>query len=309
MLPPARRGRVSPAPAGGFDVRLSITPGEHDALRRAQGLLSHAVPSGDLAEVYARAIEHYVAHLERRRWGARRRADAKAHASDRAGGQCDGAQPRTATLHGRHVPAALRREVWERDGGRCAYVSADGHRCNSTCRLQFDHIVPLAHGGGTSSGNLRLLCRAHNQFEARRVLGEEHVRARRERAALERARERAAKAAAGRRSRASGQSAAASATEDRSSRANSGPGPHVPAAATRTAEPRTDVGPDEIRVLRGDLRTALRGLGFSVAESASGAAIADTMPGASLETCLRVALRDLTRAVVNRGERAGRRSA
>jgi len=83
----------------------------------------------------------------------------------------------------------------------------------------------------------------------------------------------------------------------------------MPEAATRTAEPRADVAPDESRVLREDLRTALRGLGFSVAECLSGAAVADSMPGASLESCLRVALRELTRAVVMRGERAARCSA
>ena len=174
-----RRGRVSPSATGGYEVRLSLTDEEHDDLRRAQSLLGHAVPSGDPAEIYARAMKHYLAHLEKQRLGAKPGANAAA--------------PRAS---GRGVPKALRRHVWERDGGRCAFVSADGHRCQATTRLEIDHIQPLALGGKTSSENLRLLCRPHNQYEAERVLGKEHVHTKRELAGRERARTKAAARAA-----------------------------------------------------------------------------------------------------------------
>ena len=65
--------------------------------------------------------------------------------------------------------------MWERDGARCAFVSADGHRCEETGRLELDHITPVAMGGEATPENLRVLFRAHNQFEAERVLGKEHV--------------------------------------------------------------------------------------------------------------------------------------
>jgi hypothetical protein len=67
--PNASRGRVTPAASGDYDVRLTITPEEHEVLRRALDLLGHSVPSGDPALVYARAMRHYLAHLEKQRLG------------------------------------------------------------------------------------------------------------------------------------------------------------------------------------------------------------------------------------------------
>ena len=58
-----------------------------------------------------------------------------------------------------------------RDGRRCTFVSESGRRCSACRRLDFDHIVPLARGGEATADNLRLLCPAHNQHEADRVLG------------------------------------------------------------------------------------------------------------------------------------------
>jgi hypothetical protein len=42
----------------------------------------------------------------------------------------------TAEKPSRHIPAAIRRAVWERDAGRCTYVSAGGRRCDSKEFLQ-----------------------------------------------------------------------------------------------------------------------------------------------------------------------------
>jgi HNH endonuclease len=78
----------------------------------------------------------------------------------------------------RHVPAALRDRIVQRDGGRCAFVGAGGRRCNATRALQVDHIVPVARGGRSTPDNLRLLCAHHNRLEAERVLGAAVARAR-----------------------------------------------------------------------------------------------------------------------------------
>ena len=58
-----------------------------------------------------------------------------------------------------------------RDGRQCTFVSESGRRCSACRRLDFDHVVPVARGGHTTAGNLRLLCPAHNQLEADRVFG------------------------------------------------------------------------------------------------------------------------------------------
>jgi len=70
-------------------------------------------------------------------------------------------KPRAA---GRAIPAVVRRQVWQRDGGRCSYLDRrTGRRCNSRHRIEIDHILPYALGGGADPLNLRLLCRAHHR--------------------------------------------------------------------------------------------------------------------------------------------------
>ena len=266
-----RRGRIMTRSDGRYEVRVVLTDAEHEALRRARDLLGHAVPSGDPALVYARAVEHYVAHLQKRRLGGRggREADAAA-----------GRMPR-----GRGIPKAIRRAVWERDGGRCTFTSADGHQCTATRRLEFDHIVPVAKGGSSSVENLRVLCRSHNQYEAERAFGRQHVITKRELAQLARARTRSAKHAA------------------------------MARAETRKAKRETSeaaaapVRDEAAQALYDDLFGALSGLGFRNDEASWGAALADDMPGASLEACLKAALAALTQQCRVRGERLARCSA
>jgi 5-methylcytosine-specific restriction endonuclease McrA len=80
-----------------------------------------------------------------------------------------GSSPDTRTR--RRIPTRVRDEVWVRDGRRCTYVGTNGRRCRSRTHLHIDHIVPVSCGGGSTASNLRLLCAAHNQIEADRVLG------------------------------------------------------------------------------------------------------------------------------------------
>jgi hypothetical protein len=242
---------VTPGATGEYDVRLTITEAEHEDLRRAQALLGHAVPSGDPALVYARAMKHYLAHLEKQRFGVKSGAAVAAGA--------------------RSIPKALRRLVWERDGARCAFVSADGHRCGETGRLEIDHVTPVAAGGRSTPENLRVLCRAHNQHEAERVLGRERVQRQREIAQRERARARLA---------------AQEALERQKTR-------------NAVKQARHD-----------DVYAALRSLEFGAADARRGAQLADAMPDdASLEACVRAALVELARPLILRGERMARSTA
>ena len=65
----------------------------------------------------------------------------------------------------RHIPAAVRRHVWQRDGGRCCYCDPlTGRRCTSSHLLQIDHLLPVAQGGGPDLFNLNLLCFAHHSL-------------------------------------------------------------------------------------------------------------------------------------------------
>ena len=75
----------------------------------------------------------------------------------------------------RHVPAAVKRAVCERDQERCTFVSESGKRCDERRFLQYDHAEPIARGGKSTVENVRLRCRAHNQYEAERAFGAEFM--------------------------------------------------------------------------------------------------------------------------------------
>ena len=60
------------------------------------------------------------------------------------------------------IPEAVRSEVWRRDGGRCV-------KCDSNANLEFDHIIPVVLGGGTSVANLQLLCQACNGSKGKKI--------------------------------------------------------------------------------------------------------------------------------------------
>ena len=65
----------------------------------------------------------------------------------------------------RHIPAAVRRHIWHRDGGRCCYRDPlSGRRCTSSHLLQIDHLLPVAEGGGPEPSNLALRCFAHHRM-------------------------------------------------------------------------------------------------------------------------------------------------
>lgn len=55
----------------------------------------------------------------------------------------------------RRISREVRQRVWQRYGGRCA-------ECNSDSYLEFDHIIPVAKGGGNAETNVQLLCRRCN---------------------------------------------------------------------------------------------------------------------------------------------------
>jgi hypothetical protein len=140
---------VTPLAPERYLIRVTVSREAHEQLRRAQDLLRDALPTGDPAAIVERALAVLVELLERRRL-----------AKSRA--------PRSTVrtvANSRRVPANVRRVVWERDGGQCAFVGAHG-RCRETGFLEFHHVVPYAVGGQTSVENLALRCRAHNAHEA-----------------------------------------------------------------------------------------------------------------------------------------------
>jgi hypothetical protein len=130
-------------------VQFTVSHEIHAKLRRVQDLMRHAIPDGDPAAIFDRALTVLLADLLKVKCGATERP--------RSG--------RPAQSLSRHIPAAVKRDVWHRDGGRCAFHGEHG-RCTETGFLEFHHVVPYAERGATTAHNLELRCRAHNQYEA-----------------------------------------------------------------------------------------------------------------------------------------------
>jgi len=66
----------------------------------------------------------------------------------------------------RHVSRTSKEMVWARAQGRCEGMVGEGgkrQRCEACVYLEFDHIRPIAEGGGGEMENLQLLCSACNQ--------------------------------------------------------------------------------------------------------------------------------------------------
>jgi len=174
----APKPTVAPLAPQKFVVQFTMDEVAHAKLRRVQELLSHAEPSGDVAAVMVRGLDALLEKLEKRVCAATE-------------------HPRRSRLssRARHVPAQVRRAVWKRDRGQCTFVAESGHRCATRRYLELDHIEPLARGGEATVENLRLRCRAHNQYAAERTYGAGFMDEKRRAAASTRATHGAASAA------------------------------------------------------------------------------------------------------------------
>lgn len=148
-FPPVRA--VLPLAPDRYRLQLTIGPGTLDKLLLARDMLSHVVPAGDDAAILDRALTALLVELAKQRFAA-----------------TDRPRPSPGTSPGsRHVPAEVKRAVWVRDAGRCAFVGERGRRCEQRRFLEFHHRRPHAVGGEASVANIELRCRKHNDLEAR----------------------------------------------------------------------------------------------------------------------------------------------
>ena len=146
---PARPAVLAPLAPGRYKVQFTASAELHDKIERLRGLMRSSVPDGDLAAIIEQAVSEKLERLESRRF-ARTKAPRKTLSES-------GTSPKT-----RQIPAAVRRAVHERDGGRCHFEDEQGRRCAVREGLEFHHRHPFGHGGDHSVENIALVCRAHN---------------------------------------------------------------------------------------------------------------------------------------------------
>jgi hypothetical protein len=160
---PAHRPVIVPLASERYRVQFTASAETHAKLLQVQELLRSQIPDGDVGEVIDRALTALLKDLSKRKFAATDRP--RESKMDRLRGS------RGAVSQSRYIPVEVKRKVWTRDGGRCAFVAPDGHRCTERAFLELHHVVPYGAGGGATVENIQLRCRAHNGFEAELVFG------------------------------------------------------------------------------------------------------------------------------------------
>lgn len=153
---PAQRAVVTPLAPERYRVQFTVGEATHEKLRRVQDLLRREIPDGDPGAIFDRALTLLLEDVARKKVAL-------------------SAQPRkgraaTRSRRSRYIPACVKRAVWLRDGGRCAFV-ASGRRCTERAFLEFHHREPYALGGEATAANISLRCRQHNVYEGELAFG------------------------------------------------------------------------------------------------------------------------------------------
>ncbi|MEZ4220178.1 MAG: hypothetical protein R3B13_04550 [Polyangiaceae bacterium] len=198
-----------------YKVQFTASEEHIQLLQEARELLGAAVKGRAIEEVHLRAMRALVRELKKRKCAmvdrprsATKTKQPRKNAAEDGGACRDGSDPANTRQRGsqnaaedcdtrqrgsnqdesrgyvssgeqpessRHIPAWVRRAVWERDGGRCTYVDCRGQRCRERTGLEFHHEAALAKRGQHTVENVWLRCRAHNDLAAEQDYGRAHM--------------------------------------------------------------------------------------------------------------------------------------
>ena len=200
--PRSRKAVVSPLAPELYKIQFTADAETYRMLRQLQELMRHQIPNGDPAEIVKRGLEMLLDHVKEQKFAEVRRprkqtekkqstevqasvpverrvvAEREARPERRAMAEEEAPPKRRAPTEGearktsRHIPAEVKRGVWERDEGRCAFVSRSGRRCSERSRIEYHHIYPFGLGGEATVSNISLRCRTHNAYEGELIFGE-----------------------------------------------------------------------------------------------------------------------------------------
>ena len=124
--PASRRPEVASLAPDQYKITFTASAATCQKLRQAQDLLRHQVPDGNPAEIFDRALSALLEDLARKKLGA----------SDRP------RRGRGASPGSRHIPAEVKRAVWLRDGGSCAFVAGMAAAATSEASWNFITSCP-----------------------------------------------------------------------------------------------------------------------------------------------------------------------
>lgn len=149
---------VEPLSPARYLVQFTASAELRDKLERLTALM----PGNDLASIVEAAVTEKLDRLEAKRFGKTKKPRTSLEDADTSPGV-------------RGIAAAVRRFVWERDGGQCTFKAADGTRCTARDRIHFHHDEPYGSGGDRGPENIRLMCESHNGYMAELDYGKEKM--------------------------------------------------------------------------------------------------------------------------------------
>src|SRR5574341_2594286 len=172
---PAPRTAAEPLTADLRRLHVTVSKRFLEKLEAARDALSPSHPGADAEAIREAGLDLVIERAAKRKGICARPKAEKASPHPRPSSKESGARDAFPDGMGasRHIPVAVMREVWVRDGGCCQWPLDGGGICGSTHRLQFDHIQPVALGGKSTFENGRLLCSLHNNLAARQIFGDE----------------------------------------------------------------------------------------------------------------------------------------
>jgi hypothetical protein len=139
-------------------VHLTVSPAFLEKLEEARLSLSHSLPGATVEDVLSAGLDLILDRDRKRKGLVANPRPAPAEASAEPGAS--------------YIPAAVRREVWQRDQGKCQWKLDSGGICGSRLRVELDHVNLKCRGARPVAAALRALCRAHDDLAAREALGD-----------------------------------------------------------------------------------------------------------------------------------------
>ncbi len=147
-----------------IEVKFFLSETLKNKLEKVRSLLGPKGLDMGYGELIEAMADLSAVKLSEKKFGKKRTASASAEAKVTPAPASSTLTPARVSKNIRYISPSIKHNVWQRDRCRCC-------NCQSQRNLNFDHILPVAYGGSSSTDNFRLLCFSCNQRQAIKIFG------------------------------------------------------------------------------------------------------------------------------------------